>query len=100
MTNQEVIKILKEFRNREGNSGEDIVAFDVAINAVNNTKVINMTEKYYDYVINTLKDVISDIAVNLAFTTGADREYDKGKMDSYVDIMHMIYEDFMENFEG
>lgn len=63
-------------------------------------EVINMTEQYYDYLMDTFKDVISDIAVNLAFSTGGDRQYDKGKMDAYVDIMHMIYEDFMEDFKG
>lgn len=34
MTNDEKIKIIKQFRDREGNSSEDVEALDMAINAL------------------------------------------------------------------
>ena len=38
MTNEEVIKIIKQFRDRQGNSSDDIEAFDLAIEALERKK--------------------------------------------------------------
>lgn len=41
MTNEEAIKIMKQRRNKQGNSSDDIEAFDLAIKALEVTEQVN-----------------------------------------------------------
>ena len=45
MTNEEARKIIKQFRDRQGNSSDDIEAFDMAIKALEQTSWIPVSER-------------------------------------------------------
>ena len=63
MTNEEAIKILKQFRDRQGNSSDDNEAFDMAIKALEQTSWIPVSERLpnaYEFVNCTCHSLIDD----------------------------------------
>ena len=66
-----------------------------------NNETVNMTEDYYDYLMDTFTDIISDLATHIPYLdAGVEMSHDKGKLDAYMDIMHMINDDYEKGFSG
>ena len=63
-------------------------------------KVINMTERYYFYLIDTLSDIIQDLDIEIGYGTSIDNLEDIGKQKAYQDILNMIRDDYIKGFNG
>ena len=63
-------------------------------------EIINMTEKYYMYLVDTLSDVISDLDVEIGYGLSIDSLELIGKQKAYQDILNMIRDDYIRKFNG
>lgn len=57
-----------------------------------------MNEKYYEYITETLEDVIQNLAVDSCYSKEGERLIMKGKLQAYQDILHLIYDDHEKKF--
>ena len=63
-------------------------------------KVINMTERYYMHLTDTLSDIISDLEVEIGYAVSVDSLEDIGKQKAYQDILNKIRDDYINKYNG
>lgn len=64
MTKEEVKKILKQFRDRQGNSSDDIEAFDIAIKALEQPNNFAEVVDFFNDIMETLNKDFNDYKVS------------------------------------
>ena len=97
MTKDEAVRILTDLK--EDDSRFVLIGSDRK-GALDMDEIINMTEKYYIYLVDTLTDVISDLDVEIGYGLSIDSLELIGKQKAYQDILNMIRDDYIRKFNG